>query len=233
MKTLVVIPAYNEEKTIGDVITQVNEYVREGIVHKIVVVDDCSQDKTADIARALQVDVISHVINRGYGAAQQTGLKVAVEEHFDYVIQIDADGQHDPKYIPLFTETMKEGDYDIILGSRFLNKSYKEYVFTRIVGIKFFTLIVNALGSVALTDITSGYKMYRVSALTKVGRPPDRHPAVEQMLEISRKKMKIKEISIEMPVRKKGESHLNVKTYILYPFRVLETLFTVVFFRRE
>jgi hypothetical protein len=75
--------------------------------------------------------------------------------------------------------------------------------------------------------------MYRVSALTQVGRPADRHPAVEQMLEISRKKMKIKEISIEMPVRKKGESHLNVKTYILYPFRVLETLFTVVFFRRE
>lgn len=232
MKTIAVIPAYNEEETIGDVIKEVKKYMEEGLIQKIVVVDDCSEDRTPEIARSFGVEVVSHVVNRGYGAAQRTGHRIAIEKNFDYVIQIDADGQHDPRYIPILIETMKKGNYDIVLGSRFLNKSYKEYVFTRILGIKFFTLIVNFLGSVNLTDVTSGYKIYKVSTLKKLSRTSDKHPAVEQMLEISRKKMKIKEISIEMPLRKRGESHLNLKTYILYPFRVLETMFTVILFRR-
>ncbi len=233
MKTLVVIPAYNEEETIADIITKVQKYKDKRLIQKIVVVDDCSEDRTAEVAQNLGVAVVSHVVNRGYGAAQKTGQRIAVEEAFDYVIQIDADGQHDPEYVPLFIETMKEGDYDIVLGSRFLNKSYREYVFTRRVGIKLFTVIVNMLASVALTDITSGYKMYRVSCLKELSRTSDKHPAVEQMLEISRKKMKIKEISIEMPIRRKGKSHLTLKTYLLYPFRVLETMFTVILFRRD
>jgi glycosyltransferase involved in cell wall biosynthesis len=232
MNILVIIPAYNEEKTIADVILKVKQYVKKGLIHKIVVIDDCSTDKTADIAAQLEVSVVSHTVNKGYGAAQNTGHALAIKENFDYVIQIDADGQHDPLYIPLFIETMKQEDYDLVMGSRFLNTSYRDYIFTRRMGIKFFTLLVNFLGSIEISDVTSGYKMYKVSSLKKLSRASDKHPAVEQMLEISRKKMKIKEISAEMPIRKKGKSHFTVKSYVLYPLRVLEAVFTVLLFRR-
>jgi glycosyltransferase involved in cell wall biosynthesis len=232
MNILVIIPAYNEEKTIADVILKVKQYVKKGLIHKIVVIDDCSTDKTADIAAQLEVSVVSHTVNKGYGAAQNTGHALAIKENFDYVIQIDADGQHDPRYIPLIIETMKQEDYDLVMGSRFLNTSYRDYIFTRRMGIKFFTLLVNFLGSIEISDVTSGYKMYKVSSLKKLSRASDKHPAVEQMLEISRKKMKIKEISAEMPIRKKGKSHFTVKSYVLYPLRVLEAVFTVLLFRR-
>ncbi|MGD2249948.1 MAG: glycosyltransferase family 2 protein [Candidatus Methanofastidiosia archaeon] len=233
MKILVIIPAYNEEETIGEVVQKVKQYLTPGLIQKIVVIDDCSQDKTAEIAAQLHVFIVSHTINRGYGAAQRTGYALAIKEGFDYVLQLDADGQHDPQYIPSFIETIKKGDYDLVIGSRFLNASYTEYILTRRMGIKFFTLLVNFLGSTQLTDVTSGYKMYKVSSLKKLTRSTDKHPAVEQMLEISRKNMKIKEISIEMPLREKGESHLTLKNYLLYPLRVLECIFTVLLFRKN
>ena len=75
----------------------------------------------------------------GYGAAQRTGHKKAELEGFEYILQLDADGQHDPKYIPILLETAQNGDYDIVLGSRFLNASYKNYHFIRKNGITKFT----------------------------------------------------------------------------------------------
>lgn len=230
MRIIAVMPAHNEEKTIASVIKEIEKY-RE--IEKILVVDDGSNDSTAKIAHALGADVVRHVINMGYGGSQRTGQNVAIIECFDYVIQIDADGQHDPKYIPKFIDAIKKHpEVDLIIGSRFLNESHKEFSLVRQSGIKFFSAIVGIFGKVNVTDVTSGFKVYKVESLKRLSRTSDKHPAVEQVLEMARKKMKIMEISIEMPVRKKGRSQFNIKTFILYPLRMVEVLLKVLIFRR-
>jgi glycosyltransferase involved in cell wall biosynthesis len=226
MKVCAVIPAYNEAATIGNIIQETKKYV-----DKVFIVDDASADNTAEIARENGAEVIWHTLNRGYGAAQRTGHTVAMLKGFDYILQLDADGQHDPGYIPTLLETAQNGDYDIVLGSRFLNKSYKNFSFTRKIGIKFFTRVVKCLGHADITDVTSGFKVYKVSSLKKISKTSDKHPAVEQMLEMSRRDMKIKEVSIEMPVRNCGKSHLSLRMFVYYPFRMIDNVLRVILFR--
>lgn len=225
MTTIAVIPAQNEEQTIHDVVQRVKKYVKD-----VVVIDDGSTDLTRARAQEAGAVVISHPLNRGVGAAQRTGYRVALQKKADYVIQIDGDFQHDPECIPALLEQCQNG-YDMVIGSRFLNPSHKNYTVTRRSGIKFFTWVANLLGSLTVTDVTSGFRCYRASALARLSSLPDRHWALEQTLEAARKNMKIKEVSVEMPVREKGLSQFNVKTYALYPFRMVECVIKVLLFR--
>ena len=96
-KIIVVLPAYNAEKTLERTFNQ----IPKNIVDEVILVDDGSQDKTSQIVNQLGVDLVVHPINRGYGAAQRTGHEIAMMEGYDYILQLDADGQHDPKYIPI------------------------------------------------------------------------------------------------------------------------------------
>lgn len=225
MKIMAVVPAYNEAETIRDVITQVEKYVKD-----VIVIDDGSRDLTRTKALEAGVTVISHPLNRGVGAALRTGYRIAQERKADFIIQIDGDFQHDPKYIPELLECAQEG-HDIVIGSRFLNPSHKDYNVTRRSGIRFFSWVANVLGSLAVTDVTSGYRCYRGSALKCLSPLPDRHWALEQTLEAARKGLKIGEISVEMPVRNRGTSQFNVRTYALYPLRMIECVIKVLLFR--
>ncbi len=99
MKTIAVIPAHNEAETIDTVITEVKKYVPE-----IVVVDDGSQDSTREKALQAGAAVVTHPLNRGVGAALRTGYRIALQKNADYIIQIDGDFQHDPRYIPSMVE---------------------------------------------------------------------------------------------------------------------------------
>ncbi len=225
MKVVAVIPARNEEHTIGRVVAQVSQYVRD-----IIVIDDGSKDRTRQCAEESGAQVISHPLNRGVGAALRTGYRIALQKGADFIIQIDGDSQHDPKYIPeILGECQKE--YDLVIGSRFLNPSHKDYNVTRRSGIQFFSWVANVLGSLTVTDVTSGFRCYKASALSQLTSLPDRHWALEQTLEAARKKMKIKEVSIEMPPRGKGSSQFDLKTYALYPFRMVECVVRVLIFR--
>ena len=127
------------------------------------------------------------------------------------------------KIIPLFLE----GDYDIVLGSRFLCDSHKNLGFVRWIGIIFFSKVVSMLGQTKVTDVTSGFKIYKSSSLMKLSKPSDAHPAVEQMLEIAKKNMSMKEIPVEMPIRYSGESHLSMIKFLCYPFRAIWLLIKV------
>jgi glycosyltransferase involved in cell wall biosynthesis len=225
MKTVAVVPAQNEEETIGKVVTLVKEYVDD-----VIVIDDGSRDATR--LRALQAgaSVISHPLNRGVGAALRTGYRVALQQKADFIVQIDGDFQHDPKYIPDLLEEFQNG-HDIVIGSRFLNPSHRNYNLTRRSGIKFFSWVANFLGSLSVTDVTSGFRCYRAAALSRLSPLVDSHWALEQTLEAARKGMKIKEVSVEMPLRERGSSQFNVKTYALYPFRMVECVVKVLLFR--
>ncbi|MBU7015212.1 MAG: glycosyltransferase family 2 protein [Theionarchaea archaeon] len=224
MKTIAVIPAHNEAETIQKVVAEVKKYV-----HEIIVVDDGSTDSTRDTALGAGAAVVSHALNRGVGAALRTGYRAALNRDPDVVIQIDGDFQHDPSYIPRLLEAVEKSD--IVIGSRFLNPSHKNYNLTRRSGIKFFSWVANTLGSLSVTDVTSGFRCYRASALRQLTPLTDQHWALEQTLEAARKGMTIKEISVEMPVRGEGRSQFDLETYALYPFKMVDCIIKILIFR--
>ena len=219
-----VIPAYNEADTIGPVIDGTRDHV-----DKVVVVDDGSSDGTARIAREHGASVIEHVFNTGVGGAVRTGYQYAIRHDYDFVMQIDADGQHDPAYIPTLLDAAT--DCDMVIASRYLNESFKDYSLTRKLGIKFFTAVVNVLGGIDITDVTSGFRVYRVSALATILHRSDKHWAVEQTLEAAKRDFRITEISIEIPTRDEGESQFSLDTFVLYPLRMTDVILRVLLFR--
>lgn len=224
VRTVAVVPAYNEAETVGSVVERTRESV-----DRVVVVDDGSTDRTAEVARDRGATVIEHAINTGVGGAVRTGYRYAIRHDYDFVVQIDADGQHDPAYVPMLLEAAV--DHDVVIASRYLNESFAEYSALRRLGIRFFTGVVNRLGGVEVTDVTSGFRVYRVSALESMMHRSDRHWAVEQTLQAAEAGLRIEEVSAEMPTRETGESQFTLDTLVLYPARMADVILRVLVFR--
>lgn len=222
---IAVIPAHDEEKSIEDIIKRVRPYV-----DKVLVVDDSSNDDTGVISKKHADGVVTHPKNMGVGGAVYTGYQVAINEEFDVVLQIDADGQHDPECIPAILKKMDEDGADMVIGSRWLNDSFKEYSLVRRAGIKFFTIETILLGGLNITDVTSGFRAYNVDMLEDLGRPESSHWALEQTLEAARKGFKISEISIPMPPSPDG-SQFDLMTFIKYPPRMVLITLKILLFR--
>ena len=161
-KILIIIPAYNEEENIGALLEGIDD---RGIRDRmdVLVIDDSSADRTSQIAKERGFKVIRQVFNMGYGAALQTAYKYAVEKDYDYLLQIDADGQHDLSNIEVLCERLgcfadEEGDFpDIVIGSRFLEGS-QSFQISRMkkYAISFFRRIIKRVTGQSLTDPTSG-----------------------------------------------------------------------------
>ncbi|BAW31306.1 MAG TPA: glycosyltransferase family 2 protein [Methanothermobacter sp.] len=152
MKIAALIPAYNEELTIGSIVLLCREYVDE-----VIVVDDGSSDKTAEIAKAAGAKVIRHDINLGKGAALKTGFRVA---DADIIVTLDGDGQHDPSEIPKLIKPIIDGEADIVNGSRYLSGSDKNTPFYRRVGQKILDKATNISTRLEITDTQSGFRAF-------------------------------------------------------------------------
>lgn len=224
VNVVAVIPAYNESTTIGSVVTETAPHVDE-----VVVVDDGSTDDTARIARDYGATVVTHIVNTGVGGAVRTGYRYAIRNGYDFVAQVDGDGQHDPSYLPDLLEVAQ--DNDMIIGSRYLNESIEDYSLIRRTGIKFFTKVVNTLGGIGITDVTSGYRIYRVSMLEEIIHRSNKHWAVEQTLQAANSGYRIREMSVEMPTREEGASQFDIETFVMYPIRMADTIVRVLVFR--
>lgn len=168
MKTIAVIPAYNESNNIRHVIEEVRHYV-----DCIVVVDDGSSDDTYEQARmvvqsvsdACDVIVLRHDINLGKGTTLKTGCKAAVQLDADSIICIDADNQHNPKSIPQFIQAIQDGRYDIVFGARAFDNNMP---FTMFIGNRFLSVVVNKLFHIFLHDTQSGYRAFTREAFEKM-----------------------------------------------------------------
>lgn len=222
---VVLVPAYNEADTIADVVLAARPYA-----DAVVVIDDASDDETARIARECADGVVTHPVNLGVGAALHTGYRLALDEGFDVVVQLDGDGQHDPTHIPDLLAKMEETDADMVVGSRWLNSSHEEFAFVRRTGIRFFTMEANLLGNTDVTDITSGFRAYDASLLDELGRPANGHWALEQTLEVARNGHAIEEVSVPMQPDSEG-SQFDLRTYAEYPARMALTTLKVLLFR--
>ena len=161
-KIVVVIPAYNEERSIGSVILKAHKYAET-----IVVVDDGSEDATAEIAEAAGAKVLRHESNRGKGAALNTGLTIARELNPDVVVLLDADGQHVEDEVSSVVKPVVTDHADIVVGSRYLTK--KSHVpLHRIFGHQIFNLMINHMSGVYLTDSQSGFRAFSSRALQAI-----------------------------------------------------------------
>lgn len=201
MSTYIVIPAYNEEKSIAKVIEQLLDYNYKNIV----VVDDGSTDKTAQIAQQYPVIVIEHVVNLGQGAALQTAHEYALEMKAEKVIHFDADGQHQVEEIEKFIKAIDDG-YEVVLGSRFLEKN-KTVPFSKKYFILKPAILINWLFTgLKLSDAHNGFRAMRNSALQKIRlTQPGMAHATEITEQINRHKLKYLEVPVEIKYNQYGQ----------------------------
>lgn len=206
MRPLLIIPAFNEGKSLGNLLTTLdNEYPQ----YDYVVVNDCSTDNTEDVAKEYNGKVINLPINLGLSGAIKTGMVYADTKNYDVCVQIDGDGQHLPEYIQPLLDQIQEG-YDIVIGSRFLNgdDGYKQTLFRKL-GAKWLQFIARIQSKLNLTDPTSGMRVYNKDIYKQIIKDMNARPEPDTIVMYARNGYKIKEVPVVMQERTAGKSHLG------------------------
>jgi glycosyltransferase involved in cell wall biosynthesis len=222
-KTLVVMPAYNEEIAVTEVIAKVKKYLPKSTV---LVVDDGSQDSTALRAHKAGAEVLSLPFNLGVGGAMRLGFKYALINGYTEVVQIDSDGQHDPEQVPLLVEQLK--NYDLVVGSRFSGKGYYQVGGPRKWAMKFLSFVVSKSTHTQLNDTTSGFKANGIKAITIFA---EQYPAeylgdtVEALIIASRSGCKITQVPVTMHERQGGTPSQTSLKAAIYLGRAIVALF--------
>jgi glycosyltransferase involved in cell wall biosynthesis len=229
---LIVIPAYNEEAMIGEVLGEIME--REPGMD-ILVVNDGSTDRTSEIAMLAGVKVIDIPYNIGYGGAIQTGFRFAVDYDYDYVITMDADGQHDPESIRNLIDTMEREGADVVIGSRFLEGTYR-MGFARRMGSWLFSWVANIYTGVKITDPTSGFQIYNKRAFSYLSigdNYPLDYPDVNIIMALHKMRFKVAEAPVRMIEKMDSKSmHAGLRP-LVYVIRMVLAIIMVFFYREE
>lgn len=219
-KILILIPAYNEEERLSEVIIQVRKEMPRSC---ILVINDGSSDRTEQVALNSGASVLSHPVNLGYGVTLQTGYKYALIYGFDYILQMDADGQHDPKYLPVLHETIRSKAVDVVIGSRFLGKDKYPVGLVRKMGMRFFGFITTMISDQRITDSTSGFRALNRRALEFCAQDsfPGDYPDADLLIVYHKKGIRIQEIPVAMyPNLKKRSMHSGLKP-LYYVYKML------------
>lgn len=199
MKVIAVIPAYNEEKTIAKVVKDTGKYV-----NKVVVVDDCSSDRTGELAEKAGAMVLRHRQNKGVGLAWRSGFKKALKEHADIVITLDADGQHKPSDIPKFLKALE--DVDFVIGTR----DFSVYPLTKRFGNWGLRALTNLFSGTNVKDTESGYRAIRADLLKRMKLTGERYEICADFIyEAGRNGGRVAEVPIKVPFYVKGVGVLD------------------------
>jgi len=230
---IIIIVAQNEESTIGMVIDKIHS-LNLPLTYQIIVVNDGSTDKTETIAEQKGALVLSHYYNLGIGAVVKTGFLAARLLKPEIVINIDGDGQHDPKYIPEIISKIKDSDVDLVYASRFAKESAYKTNLVRSVGNRSYTRLVNCLGKISLTDVTSGYRGMRFDKLDSIFFRSESNFAIELALRAGRAGLKITEIPTITETREFGASQFHkIERFFLYNINAMRQIFDALFRKPE
>lgn len=218
MKTLIIIPAYNEAENIEFV---VNNLALNYPQYDYLVVNDCSIDGTERICQCNQYNFISLPINLGIGGGVQAGYKYAMENNYDIAVQNDGDGQHDPAYIEKVIKPIIEGHADIVIGSRFIeNGGFQSSLFRRI-GIRFLSALIRMCCGVRIKDVTSGFRAVNREYIHFYAQDyPTDYPEPEAIIRAKLNGARIQEIPVVMRERENGVSSINFKRSLYYMIKV-------------
>jgi glycosyltransferase involved in cell wall biosynthesis len=225
---LLIIPAFNEEKNISKVLDSI---INLNLPIDILVINDGSKDQTGFIVGQYPVFSLSHPTNLGVGSAIQTGYQFAANKKYPYVIVFDADGQHDPAYLVKMMEAIRQEHADVVIGSRFLQKSQMKVGCFKLFAVKFFRMLTYTITGKKITDPTSGFRGFKYwvyETLSKSKNFPNDFPDCNFIIETILNKYKIVEIPVNMYDREHGISmHSGLKP-IVYVLQIMLSIFVIV-----
>ncbi len=227
VKYLVILPAFNEEGSIGAVIADIKKNLS---FCEILVVNDGSDDKTHERAAAANTIVIDHPFNLGYGAALQTGFRYAVMKGFEFVITIDADGQHVPSSAASLIDAMLAHDADVVIGSRFIGNGYRVGILRK-TGIILFSMVAKAYTGIHVTDPTSGFQLLRrraFSYLAEGDNYPLDYPDVNIIMTLHKRDFRIVEAPVSMNENACGKSMHSGFRPLLYVLKMFLAIIMVL-----
>jgi glycosyltransferase involved in cell wall biosynthesis len=229
-RNLAIVPAYNEVEAIPDTIASIRRWAP---AFDVLVVDDCSTDDTAEQARAAGARVLRLPFNLGIGGAMQSGYLYALERGYDVAIQVDGDGQHDPRHIPELLDRLHNNPaLHMVTGSRFLSPDGDGYrsSATRRVGIRLFAGVVSLITRQRVTDPTSGFRMVNRRGIELFARDyPHDYPEVEAILLMHAHRLRSCEVPVVMRPRLTGSSAISSTQSVYYMVKVLLAVFVALF----
>jgi glycosyltransferase involved in cell wall biosynthesis len=223
--------AYNEEKTIGDVLARTLDTLAElEDETTVLVVDDGSSDETRAIAEGYDVELVVHPVNLGPGAATRTGYKYAVRNGYDVSVRMDADGQHRPEDIPTLLDPMKNDEADIVIGSRYKRDTGYETSAVRDVGIRFYSWLISVITGNRVYDLTSGFRVVDAEMGNRHAEElPQGIIAINRGIREGLSDHRIKEVPVTMEQREHGESYLSMERLAKYPIYSVYSFISALF----
>ena len=217
---LAIVPAYNEEASVARVVTAIHEQCPD---FDVLVVDDGSTDRTAEQAERAGATVIQHPFNLGIGGAVQTGYKYAQRHAYDLAAQVDADGQHDPGFLPALAAALcGDDEVDMVTGSRFRENPGYKVPWVRRTGIMLFSALMSSIVRQRVTDPTSGFRMTNRRGIELFARDyPHDYPEVEAILMMHAHRLRTREVPVRMSERLGGRSSITNPLSAYYMVKVL------------
>ena len=218
MKTLIIIPAYNEQ---DNVLNTIRDIENTGTAVDYVVINDCSTDGTEALLRDNGTVYLDLPVNLGIGGGVQTGYRYAVEHDYDIAIQFDGDGQHDARYIKDLIAPIERGEADVVIGSRYLEKKGFQSSAMRRFGILFLSKLLQILCGVKVHDVTSGMRAVDRNMIRQFADDyAQDYPEPEALLAAGMRGARIREVPVEMRERAGGVSSINALKAVYYMIKV-------------
>ncbi len=228
MRLLIIIPAYNESENIVRVVEEIRRVVPQ---YDYVVVNDGSGDATAEICREHGYPLLDLPVNLGLSGAFQTGMRYAWKQGYEAAIQIDADGQHDPKYIPEMVRVMEEKGADLVIGSRFVTEKKPHTL--RMFGNTIISLAIRMTTGKKMTDPTSGMRLYNRKLVREMAYGVNFGPEPDTVSYLLRCGAKVEEIQVTIRERTAGKSYLNVGKSIRYMTQMCMNILFIQWVRKR
>lgn len=232
MNVLLIIPAYNEEKSILATIEKVEAFQSDNFNLDYIVINDGSTDNTLKLLKQHKKNVLSLINNLGIGGAVQSGYKYALENNYDIAVQFDGDGQHDINSLPNVVAPLIKNEADFSIGSRFVQESDTNFQSTlmRQMGIKVISFFIKMTTGMKIHDVTSGYRAGNKKIIKLLAESyPVRYPEPESLVYISKNGFSITEVTANMFERHDGKSSISPINSIAYMIDVCLSITLLIF----
>lgn len=224
MKTLLIIPAYNESGNIEKVIDNIQDNFPQ---YDYVIINDCSTDNTEEICSRRKYNYVTLPHNLGIGGGVQTGYKYALRNNYDYAVQMDGDGQHNPEFLKDLLAPLKDGTADIAIGSRFITKEGFQSSGARRMGIKLLSFLIKLCSGTKINDVTSGFRAVNKKFIEFYSKEySDDYPEPEAIVSASINGGRIVEVPVIMNEREHGKSSISSLKSVTYMIKVSIAILT-------
>ena len=226
-RLLLIIPAFNEEESIGKTVENIRLHYPE---YDYIIINDGSSDRTSEICHERGYHIVDQAVNLGLSGAFQTGMRYAFQKGYGCAMQFDADGQHRPEYIKAMWEKLKEG-YDIVIGSRFVTKE-KPYS-PRMIGSRLIAWAIRMTTGHEIKDPTSGMRLFGRNAIREFAVNINYDPEPDTVSFLIKSGMKVTEVQADMAEREAGHSYLTFTRSLLYMLRMMISILLIQNFRER